>query len=97
MDARIYIVQMKAENTLFWGIIWYHMMYDVINELSHKPKSLKPSSRVVKYLPLKQSCSNSSNKINKQLFNISLFFFWLAGVKMVGKSHSFRLPVLMKT
>lgn len=39
VNALIYIVLSRAENSALWGIRWYHIMYNTIDEVSHKPRS----------------------------------------------------------
>ena len=36
----------KKKRLALWGISWYHIMYNVMDEISHKPRLLQTSSTV---------------------------------------------------
>ena len=43
---QVYVVQ-SIKTRALWGISWYRKMYNIIDELSHKPRLLYPCSTVL--------------------------------------------------
>jgi len=40
VDTRMYVILSEAEYSALRGISWYHRIFDAIDEVSYKPRSL---------------------------------------------------------